>query len=558
MPPRKSLSGSVSTPAREPRPSGSSSTLKRSRSKREIQHEESSPDPLAPSSPIVSTHVPLENHVQQEEKNDKKDVGEVTAEEAAEAELEAWQDFAADHYEMVEQLPLELHRNFRLLRELDDGCTAQIERLHQLTRYYIMERLELEKQLEQKKNGLVKTVEGAEEQEKADEEEEEEEEVETIEILNDEDPTIVISENKEEDVEMKDALAEIAPGEHEKEAEQEKLEDKHLIDGKQVTEGIPLPDGQGGLLIPVQAQSHGENGNGNGNVEKNEHANMEGHEQQTVPQRLHFPHAGPTGVSSQPAGTTVKLSNDAQFPNENTSTDRKRKRPDGPYAHLSEIARLSREVVRTAEEKVAVAVGAYNAIDRHIRALDSALTAQEASILLGLRTSTLPSNNVDGALNLPGDTNANANALPDPKMEDEEGMVLGLGGGSGARQNKRKKKKGKKGTVLVEEEPAVVLGEGIGQEQFNIPADPNEPRYCYCNQVSYGQMIGCENEECPLEWFHLTCLGLESPPQGKWWCNICRPKVGLGKGGAGKVGNKNITGTGGGNPTGGGGSRKRK
>jgi hypothetical protein len=38
-----------------------------------------------------------------------------------EKELEHWQDFAVEHYEMVEQLPLELHRNYRLLRELDDG-----------------------------------------------------------------------------------------------------------------------------------------------------------------------------------------------------------------------------------------------------------------------------------------------------------------------------------------------------------------------------------------------------------------------------------------------------
>jgi hypothetical protein len=42
----------------------------------------------------------------------------------AEKELGAWQEFAAEHYEMVEQLPLELHRNFRLLRELDDGCVG--------------------------------------------------------------------------------------------------------------------------------------------------------------------------------------------------------------------------------------------------------------------------------------------------------------------------------------------------------------------------------------------------------------------------------------------------
>lgn len=30
--------------------------------------------------------------------------------------------------------------------------------------------------------------------------------------------------------------------------------------------------------------------------------------------------------------------------------------------------------------------------------------------------------------------------------------------------------------------------------------DPNEPRYCLCNQVSYGEMVGCDNRDvsCPL------------------------------------------------------------
>eukprot|EP00183_Erythrolobus_madagascarensis_P007171 CAMPEP_0185846996 /NCGR_PEP_ID=MMETSP1354-20130828/2434_1 /TAXON_ID=708628 /ORGANISM="Erythrolobus madagascarensis, Strain CCMP3276" /LENGTH=226 /DNA_ID=CAMNT_0028547231 /DNA_START=52 /DNA_END=729 /DNA_ORIENTATION=+ len=30
--------------------------------------------------------------------------------------------------------------------------------------------------------------------------------------------------------------------------------------------------------------------------------------------------------------------------------------------------------------------------------------------------------------------------------------------------------------------------------------DPNEPRYCLCNQVSYGEMVACENDSCPHEW----------------------------------------------------------
>lgn len=104
--PRKSLP-STSTPKSHSLPSHSQSTLKRSsirsppapiRAKR--RHQQFSPDPLA----LVDEH---------------------DLEQDPEKELEAWQDFAAEHYEMVEQLPLELHRNFRLLRESDDGCAGE-------------------------------------------------------------------------------------------------------------------------------------------------------------------------------------------------------------------------------------------------------------------------------------------------------------------------------------------------------------------------------------------------------------------------------------------------
>ena len=40
----------------------------------------------------------------------------------------------------------------------------------------------------------------------------------------------------------------------------------------------------------------------------------------------------------------------------------------------------------------------------------------------------------------------------------------------------------------------------------------NEPRYCYCNQVSYGEMVGCDADDCPKEWFHLQCVGLTKAP----------------------------------------------
>lgn len=56
----------------------------------------------------------------------------------------------------------------------------------------------------------------------------------------------------------------------------------------------------------------------------------------------------------------------------------------------------------------------------------------------------------------------------------------------------------------------------------DLPIDPDEPTYCLCEQVSYGEMIGCDNDECPIEWFHFSCVGLHHKPKGKWFCPKCR------------------------------------
>jgi hypothetical protein len=58
--------------------------------------------------------------------------------------------------------------------------------------------------------------------------------------------------------------------------------------------------------------------------------------------------------------------------------------------------------------------------------------------------------------------------------------------------------------------------------EADLPIDPNEPVYCYCRQVSYGQMIACDNEGCQREWFHFACVGLTAEPKGKWYCPDCR------------------------------------
>ncbi|KAI0637286.1 hypothetical protein C8Q77DRAFT_1155131 [Trametes polyzona] len=55
----------------------------------------------------------------------------------------------------------------------------------------------------------------------------------------------------------------------------------------------------------------------------------------------------------------------------------------------------------------------------------------------------------------------------------------------------------------------------------DMPPDPNEPRYCFCNQVSFGDMIACDNPTCTREWFHIGCVGLTKIPKGNWYCREC-------------------------------------
>uniref|UniRef100_A0A8C4NH36 PHD-type domain-containing protein n=1 Tax=Eptatretus burgeri TaxID=7764 RepID=A0A8C4NH36_EPTBU len=108
---------------------------------------------------------------------------------------------------------------------------------------------------------------------------------------------------------------------------------------------------------------------------------------------------------------------------------------------------------------------------------------------------------------------------PPSKSKKARGTVS-----SGTTSGKKKKKRaGRAG------------GKGSGDLAMAMPAgaspppgldlsmvDPDEPTYCLCNQVSYGDMIGCDNVACAIEWFHFGCVGLSHKPKGKWYCPHCR------------------------------------
>lgn len=65
----------------------------------------------------------------------------------------------------------------------------------------------------------------------------------------------------------------------------------------------------------------------------------------------------------------------------------------------------------------------------------------------------------------------------------------------------------------------------------NQDEDESDPLYCYCQQISFGEMIACDAEDCAREWFHLECVGLRVAPKAnvKWYCDDCKKRLKVGE-----------------------------
>ena len=156
-------------------------------------------------------------------------------------------------------------------------------------------------------------------------------------------------------------------------------------------------------------------------------------------------------------------------------------------------------------------LSAYDTVDRQIRRLDNDLLKNERSLYAGLR------HELEG--------HDDTLQTPVPKETDRfspAGQLLTFWSG------------------LVSLDPLVCLAYLQEHMQKQAPepstppthalvpldtieADPSEPRYCYCDRFSYGDIVACDNDDCPREWFHIGCVGLDQPPKGTWYCQFCAP-----------------------------------
>ncbi|KAF2095373.1 hypothetical protein NA57DRAFT_44678 [Rhizodiscina lignyota] len=74
-----------------------------------------------------------------------------------------------------------------------------------------------------------------------------------------------------------------------------------------------------------------------------------------------------------------------------------------------------------------------------------------------------------------------------------------------------------------DENASRIGADGAGDDDgMDMDDDSDDTKYCLCNSVSYGNMVGCDNDECKLQWFHWDCVGLTKEPEGDWLCPVCR------------------------------------
>ncbi|KIM36444.1 hypothetical protein M413DRAFT_13950 [Hebeloma cylindrosporum] len=72
-----------------------------------------------------------------------------------------------------------------------------------------------------------------------------------------------------------------------------------------------------------------------------------------------------------------------------------------------------------------------------------------------------------------------------------------------------------------EEEEQDADAEGDEDVEGDDGEDDDSRLYCFCHKQSFGDMIGCDNEDCPYQWFHIECVGVKTPLPDKWYCPEC-------------------------------------
>lgn len=220
------------------------------------------------------------------------------------------------------------------------------------------------------------------------------------------------------------------------------------------------------------------------------------------------------------------------------------------------------------QRKLEIAEGAYGLIEDTIKSLDDKLREYEVQLKKEGRWPTDDKKSADKAAGRKTAGAASPSGQPAPATPKLAGGTAGGGGAAGGaaaggaagggaaaaapstknrKRDREKAEKLAKAALKAKQEDKLSAppkaataasgaadakagaGAGAGAQGLIViedtAIDPNEERYCYCNQISYGDMVACEaGSKCLYEWFHYSCVGLTEEPVGDWYCPECAAK----------------------------------
>ncbi|KLT39233.1 hypothetical protein CC85DRAFT_288783 [Cutaneotrichosporon oleaginosum] len=99
---------------------------------------------------------------------------------------------------------------------------------------------------------------------------------------------------------------------------------------------------------------------------------------------------------------------------------------------------------------------------------------------------------------------------------------------SGARSRAGSRGRGRGHSLAMSVEPEPVPDMEMEVDIIDgTEVEADDQLYCFCQQKSFGEMIGCDNDKCKYEWFHIKCVNLTAPLPETWYCPECVKTLGL-------------------------------
>ena len=243
------------------------------------------------------------------------------------------------------------------------------------------------------------------------------------------------------------------------------------------------------------------------------------------------PEASPPLIS---IAATPQVKNFKGIPRNDTPVTRSRRLSltlKGPAPQVEPIPSRTRPSPRTSRSTIAAHTHASNARELPSRSRPNARTPSRRSSTVDQAPTAIdrehlrrkPSTPAAAPHTIPTTPSSRLRKRPEVAAAASEGPQRSSAGkaGSAAATNARRAAKDTKVQEGEEEEEEEVVE--------NTEEDPDmDPRYCYCNDVSYGTMIWCEHPKCKYNWFHLKCVGMSKAPpkEVKWYCDECRARPG--------------------------------